>query len=136
MLKILPSENYKTNLTYFGNFNNQLLSGLNQGLNLYDSETDLKLYKTIDYKPLDRVNFDDVNKQLDENYSHNDDLYNNAKSVVSGAVNGAVETINKIADDTVGNVARDMDRFRKYVEQNIKNVLIFSAVFLIVYKKI
>ena len=136
MLKILPSENYKTNLTYFGNFNNQLLSGLNQGLNLYDSETDLKLYKTIDYKPLDRVNFDDVNKQLDENYSHNDDLYNNAKSVVSGAVNGAVTTINKIADDTVGNVARDMDRFRKYVEQNIKNVLIFSAVFLIVYKKI
>ena len=136
MLKILPSENYKTNLTYFGNFNNQLLSGLNQGLNLYDPETDLKLYKTIYYKPLDRVNFDQVNKQLDENYSHNDDLYNNAKSVVSGAVNGAVTTINKIADDTVGNVARDMDRFRKYVEQNIKNVLIFSAVFLIVYKKI
>ena len=47
-------------------FNNQLLSGINQGLSLYDPITDTKLYKTIDYDPLDKVNFYDINKKLNE----------------------------------------------------------------------
>jgi hypothetical protein len=56
-------------------------------LALYDYDTDLNLYKQTDYKPLDAVSFDNTNKLIDEN----DNLYNNAKSVISGAIQGTVE---------------------------------------------
>ena len=42
-----------------------MLAGHNAGLALYDYETDTKLYKTIDTKPLDAINFDKLNNELD-----------------------------------------------------------------------
>lgn len=48
--------NYRYKLSLYSNFNNELMSGINQGLSLYSPQEDLKLYKTIDTKPLDEVN--------------------------------------------------------------------------------
>jgi hypothetical protein len=44
------------------------MAGKNAGLSLYDDENDLKLYKYIDTKQIstDKINFDDINKELDE----------------------------------------------------------------------
>ena len=85
-IKLLPDDNYKYNISRNINFNNQLLSGINSGLSLYDKETDTQLYRPSDIKPLDRVSFDDINKKLENNYSKNDDLYNNSKSSVAGVI--------------------------------------------------
>ncbi len=63
------------------------MSGIQQGLSLYSPDEDIKLYKPLDFKPLDNVNFNDINKRLDEN----DNLYNNAKAVVSGGINGILK---------------------------------------------
>ena len=56
--KYLPNESWKYSQSLYSSFNNNLLSGLSQGLNLYDPQKDLTLYKQTDYKPLDNVNFD------------------------------------------------------------------------------
>ena len=53
---------YRYKLSLYSNFNNELMSGINQGLSLYSPQEDLKLYKTIDTKPLD-----EVNKNIDDN---------------------------------------------------------------------
>ena len=83
-MSYLPSESYKYQQSLYNSFNNELLSGIQQGLSLYSKDEDIKLYKPLDFKPLDAVNFNDINKRLDEN----DNIYNNTKSVVSGTLNG------------------------------------------------
>ena len=85
--KYLPSDSWKYQQSLYSSFNNELIKGHNSGLALYDYDTDLNLYKQTDYKPLDAVSFDKTNKLIDEN----DNLYNNAKSVISGAIQGTVE---------------------------------------------
>ena len=85
--KYLPSEQWKYKQSLYSSFNNELLGGLSQGLNLYDPQKDLTLYKPLDYKPLDKVNFDDINKKIDEN----DDIYNNVKSGLSGSIDGLLK---------------------------------------------
>ena len=62
----LPNEDYKYELSLYSNFNNQLLSGINSGLSLYNKETDTKLYRPTNTKPLDAVNFDVINEDLDK----------------------------------------------------------------------
>ena len=47
----LPDEYYKNGLVYNASFNNELLSGINQGLSLYSKEQDTKLYRPLDTKP-------------------------------------------------------------------------------------
>ena len=136
--KLLPSNDYKNTVVYYGMFNNQLLSGINQGLSLYDPVTDTKLYKTIDYDPLDKANFDDINKKLDENYSRNDDLYNNSKAVV----NGFVDTINKVGDKTKENLNKFVtgfkDDFMSFFHIDNKTLIKIGGlilILLIIYKK-
>jgi hypothetical protein len=64
----LPSFEYQYRLDLNSNFNNQLMSGINSGLSLYDRDTDVKLYKFIDIDQIStrKINFDDINKELDE----------------------------------------------------------------------
>ena len=95
----LPSESWKYKQSLYSNFNNQLLSGINSGLSLYDRETDTTLYKSTDYKPLDNVNFDDINQKLKDNYSKNDDIYNNVKASVSGLLSGVSNSIDNSLDN-------------------------------------
>ena len=85
--KYLPTENWKYKQSLYSSFNNELLGGIKQGLSLYSPDVDITLYKPTDYKPLDKVNFDDINKKIDEN----DDIYNNVKSGVSGSIDGVLK---------------------------------------------
>jgi hypothetical protein len=54
-MSYLPSDSYKYKISLYNNFNNQLLSGISQGLSLYSPDEDIKLYKPLDFKPLDNV---------------------------------------------------------------------------------
>jgi hypothetical protein len=95
----LPDEAYKYGLSYNSNFNNQLLAGINAGLSLYDRDNDTKLYRPTNLKPLDAVDFDVINKDLDKydnNYNKQDDIYNNSKASVSGALAGLKIRLMKI----------------------------------------
>ena len=127
-IKLLPDDNYKYNISRNINFNNQLLSGINSGLSLYDKETDTQLYRPSDTKPLDRVSFDDINKKLENNYSKNDDLYNNAKSSVAGVITG----INKTGDDTIN----EIKKLFAFDSSGLKTYIGMFLIFLIIYKKI
>ncbi len=123
--KYLPSDSWKYNQSLYSSFNNELLSGLSQGLNLYGPEQDLTLYKKTDISKLDNISFDKINKQIDEN----EDLYNNAKSTVSGGISGVLsgagEGINKFILNSLG---IDVNSLKTYA-------VLFLA-FLIFYKKI
>jgi hypothetical protein len=70
MYKINNDWKYKQSL--YSNFNNELMSGINQGLSLYNPKDDLKLYKPIDLKPLDDIKSDD-NKNINEDNKTNKD---------------------------------------------------------------
>ena len=124
----LPNEDYKYQLSLFSNFNNQLLSGINSGLSLYDKDTDTKLYKPTDYKPLDDVNFNTINNDLDKydkNYNINDDIYNNSKSSVAGVIAGISKTI----DNSLEKVKNDIFNF-----EGIKTYAGLFLLFLILIK--
>jgi len=82
--KYLPNDSWKYQQSLYSNFNNNLLSGISSGLSLYSPEEDIKLYKPLDYKTLDNLSFDDINKKIDENNS----LFNNAKSIIEGTISG------------------------------------------------
>ena len=126
MSKYLPSDSYKYQLFLYSSFNNDLLRGISQGgLSLYNPENDLTLYKPIDTKPLDNVSFDKINKQIDEN----DNYFNNAKSIISGGLSGAMEGsgngLNKFITNTIG------------IDSNgIKTYIGLFLVFLLFYKKL
>ena len=127
--KYLPNESWKYSQSLYSSFNNNLLSGLTQGLNLYDPQKDLTLYKQTDYKPLDNVNFDKINKDIDTN----DNYYNNAKSAVSGGISGTIEGIGQglgkgFHDFAFNLFGIDTDGIKTYIG--------LFLVFLIIYKKI
>ena len=67
------TDDWKYKQSLYSNFNNELMSGLSQGLNLYNPEKDLTLYKPTDLKPLDDVKFDD-NKIITPNNKENKDF--------------------------------------------------------------
>lgn len=125
----LPNDQYKYTQSLYSNFNNQLLSGINSGLSLYDRDRDTKLYKPTDWKPLDAVSFDKINEDLDKyekNYTKNDDIFNNTKSYVEGAIAG----LNKSTDDSLNSLKNlfnfDLSSFKIY------GLLLF--IFLIIRK--
>ena len=129
----LPNEEWKYRQSLYSNFNNQLLSGINSGLSLYDRDTDTKLYKNTDWKPLDKVNFDVINDDLDKydkNYNKQDDIYNNSKSAIAGVIAG----INKSTDDTIENIKDSLNNILNF--DGIKTYLGLFLLFLIEYKKI
>ena len=56
----------------------------------------------MDFKKIDTnvINFDDINNKLDENYSKNDDIFNNTKAIIGGTI----KSINEIVDVSSKNV--------------------------------
>ena len=88
----LPSDKYKNKIILYNDFNNELMRGINQGLNIYSPDKDLTLYKTIDTKDLEKVNFDEINNDLNINR----DIDNNVKSLFSGVISGTGEGIKKL----------------------------------------
>jgi len=124
----LPNFDYQYKLSLYGNFNNQLMAGHNAGLALYNYDQDTKLYKNIDYTPLDTrtINFDTINQDLDKydkNYTKNDDYYHNARSYIAGVV----DQLNKTTEDTVDNVK---DSFKNLFNFDTSAFKIFSLLFL------
>ena len=117
-MQYLPNEEWKYRQSINSNFNNQLLSAYNQGFSLYDRETDTKLYRETDYKPLDRLNFDDINDKLKSNYSKNDDVYNNSKSFVYGFV----DQINNSTKNTTDNAKKEISKATDAIKHEIKNL--------------
>jgi hypothetical protein len=100
-MSYLPSDSWKYQQSLYSSFNNELSKGIIK-VYLYDFNTDLNLYKPLDFKPLDNVNFDSINKRLDEN----DNLFNNAKSTISGGLSGlfdgAGKGVNNFFNDSLG----------------------------------
>ena len=109
------------------------MSGYSQGLSLYERDTDPLLYKAINFKPIDTntINFDDINKKLDENYSHNDNLYNNAKSSIAGYVAGVDKTLN----DTGKNLKNSITEFINDGKNDIIQLFGIGILFLVLLKK-
>ena len=66
-MSFLPSDKYKNRLILYNDFNNELIRGINQGLTLYSPDKDLTLYKSIDTNDLEKVNFNDINNDLNNN---------------------------------------------------------------------
>ena len=126
----LPSDSYKYELSLYSNFNNQLLAGHNQGLSLYNYDTDTNLYKNTDTRPLDAVSFDVINNDLDKydnNYNKQDDIYHNSKATVAGVIAGISKTI----DNSLEKVKNDIFNF-----EGMKTYIGLFLLFLIAYKKI
>ena len=125
----LPNNSWVYKQSLYSDFNNELLSGLSQGLNLYSPEKDLTFYKKTDISKLDNVNFDQINKDLDNNNNY----YNNAKSALSGGISGTIQGIGqrlgKGLNDIVFSVfGIDIDGIKTYIG--------LFLIFLIIYKKI
>jgi hypothetical protein len=90
----LPDYNYQYNLNFNSEFNNQLLRAHNQGLALYDYDTDTKLYRETDTKLINpiKINFDTINNELNDK----GETYNKAKQIILGLK----DSINEISEDT------------------------------------
>ncbi len=84
----LPNFSWQKRTEVINDFNNNLVAGFKSNLTLYSPEEDLKLFNNLDLEPIstEKVNFDKVNAITQENYSKNDDIYNNTKSVISGVI--------------------------------------------------
>ena len=98
----LPNFEWQKRTEIKNDFNNELVKGFSQGLNLYNPEKDLTLFNSVDLDPIrsSNVNFDKLNQIIEGNYNKNDDIYNNAKAVISGVV----DQVNKTTNDTVDNL--------------------------------
>ena len=135
-MSYLPSDSYKNQLSLYNNFNNQLISGHNSGLALYNYDTDMTLYKKLDIKPLDNVNFDTINKKIKEN----DNIYNKVKSVVSGGINGAAQGGSDAFNTVLHKLGEGVgDFFRSLFGLNSSNITTamgFLLISFIILKKI
>ena len=98
----LPSFSWQQKTELKNDFNNELVKGFQSNLTLISPEQDLKLFNNLDLEPIrsSNVNFDKVNAITQENYSRNDDIYNNTKAVISGVV----DQVNKTSNDTLDNL--------------------------------
>ena len=97
----LPSFEWQRKTEIKNDFNNELVKGFSQGLNLYNPEKDLTLFNSVDLEPIrsSNVNFDKVNAITQDNYNRNDDIYNNSKAVISGVVDQINVSTNNIVDN-------------------------------------
>jgi len=125
--RYLPSDSWKYSQSLYSSFNNNLLSGLSQGLNLYDPQTDLTLYKNTDISKLDNVSFDQINKDIDTN----NNLFNNAKSTISGGISGTLEGIGDGLGKGIHNFLYNLVNV-----EGLKTYAGIFLLFLIVYKKL
>lgn len=125
--RYLPSDSWKYKESLYSSFNNNLLSGLKQGLNLYDPQTDLTLYKNTDISKLDNISFNQINKDIDTN----DNLFNNAKSTISGGISGTLEGIGDGLGKGIHNFLYNLINI-----EGLKTYAGIFLLFLIVYKKL
>ena len=135
----LPTFEYQYRTSLYNNFNNQLLAGHNAGLALYEYNQDTNLYKYIDTKPLDKVNFDELNKQMDKvqmEVEAKNDAIERGKNIVKGFV----QQVNDSTHDTGENIKNTVYNFFDHViekgKENIKQLLVIGLVFMVVYKKV
>lgn len=124
-MSYLPSESWKYQQSLYNSFNNNLLSGLQQGLTLYSPDEDIKLFKPLEFSKLDNVNFDDINKKIDEN----DNIYNNVKATVSGGLNG-------LLSDAGSNLNSFFSNLLGVDESKIKTYLVISLISIVILKKL
>ena len=121
-LKIkLPDSQYQKELLLRGEFNNELAQGFKDDLTLIDPDTDKKLFKNIDYDPLefDKVNFDDVNYKLE-----NKDKYDEGKQYINGLVDGVNENLN--VKNEFGNI---LDGFKNNLFEGVSKFLLILLLF-------
>ena len=132
---------YRT--TLYNNFNQQLISGYNAGLALYDRENyDIQhLYKDVNLKPIEtyKVNFDELNKQMDKvqmEVAAKNDAIEKGKNIVKGFV----QQVNDSTHDTGENIKNTVYNFFDHViekgKENIQQLLVIGLVFMVVYKKV
>ena len=129
----LPDDIYKYQLSYNSNFNNQLLNGINNGLSLYDRDYDTTLYRPTDTKPIDVLSFDEINKNLDkyeQNYNKQDDIYNNSKAAISGAISG----FNSKVENSFENLKNDLKNSFNIDTSGLKIYGLLLFVFLLLKK--
>ena len=98
----LPSWDWQKRTELKNDFNNELVQGFKNNLTLYSPDQDKNLFVNVDLEPIrsDNVNLDKINAITQENYNKNDDIYNNTKSVLAGAI----DQLNKSTNDTVDNL--------------------------------
>lgn len=125
----LPNDSYRVDLIYKNSFNNNLISGISQGLSLYSPDEDIKLYNYLDTKPIQNVNFNDINKKLDDK----DNYYDKGKNLISGLVQGlndATEGTEKNISDTFNKVKDSLT-----LSPEIKIFGLLTALFLLINRK-
>jgi len=61
---ILPTNKEKNRLILESDFNNEVIRGLQSGLELFDSKTDLSLLRNVNTNILRNTDYDSINKTL------------------------------------------------------------------------
>jgi hypothetical protein len=123
----LPNFAYQYKLDLHSNFNNQLMAGINSGLSLYDTEQDTKLYKNTDTTEIStrKMNFDDINKELDEKGK----AYNQGKQLIKGAI----DKIKDVTSDTEKNIKEFLSNLFK-ISPEYKLMAVAILVFIVLRK--
>ena len=95
---------------------------------LYDYESDLRLFKPLDYKPLDSVNFDKFNQKIDEN----DNLFNKTKSLIAGTIEGTATGGSNTFNIVLEKLGQGANKFFKELTgiDNF-NILPYAGIFLL-----
>ena len=119
----LPNDSYRMDLIYKNSFNSNLISGMQQGLSLYSPDQDIKLYNYLDTRPIEKVNFNNINNELDEKGT----AYNQGKQVINGLVNA----LNDATNDTEQN----LKNFFKNIGENIKFILGAAIILIIILNR-
>ena len=124
----LPDYNWQVRTELVNNFNNQLVKGFSQGLSIRNPEQDVKLFNNLNLEAIstENVNFDKVNEITQKNYSHNDDIYHNARSSVAGFV----DQVNKTGEDTVDNIKQYIKDLFNIDTTNLK---IYGGILILFY---
>ena len=131
-MSFLPSDKYKNKLILYNDFNNELIRGHNQGLTLYNYDNDLTLYKKLDTKDLEKVNFDDINNDLNNNRN----IFENTKSLLSGTVEGVAEGGSNALGYTLEKAFNGIKNGLGFDTKTIVSYLGLFLLAIIIFKKI
>ena len=118
----LPNETWKNDLIYKNSFNSNLISGISQGLSIYSPDEDIKLYNYLDVKPIQNVNFNDINKKLDDK----DNYYDKGKNLIQGLVDG----VNNATNETEKNISNTFNKVKDSLTIS-PEVKIFGGLFVL-----
>ena len=103
------------------------MAGYNQGLSLYDRDQDTRLYKNTDTSEIStrKMNFDDINKELDEKGT----AYQQGKQLIKGAV----DKIKDVTSDTEKNIKEFLSNLFK-ISPEYKFIGIAILIFIVLRK--